>query len=126
MAASEATGMRARTEGRAATKMTSHRPWIMVAARVRPPAWMLTELRMITDVTGNAPIRPAVSGEDALVPHMRTLTEGTDLTTRDFFPLVYDLLLGRPKGPKLTTLVTTMGGARALALLEPSLAAAAS
>ena len=64
--------------------------------------------------------------EDDLVPHMRTLCEGTGLDNKSFLPVVYDLLLGRPKGPKVTTLVTTMGGQRALALLEPSLAAAAS
>jgi lysyl-tRNA synthetase class 1 len=61
--------------------------------------------------------------EKGMVPHMKTLTEGTDLDNQSFLPVVYELLIGRPKGPKITTLVTTMGTARAIALLEPSLQA---
>lgn len=64
--------------------------------------------------------------EKGMVPHMKTLTEGTDLDNQSFLPVVYELLIGRPKGPKITTLVTTMGTARAIALLEPSLQARAS
>ncbi len=64
--------------------------------------------------------KPDIS-EPELIPHMKTLCEGTELSNKEFFPLAYELLIGRPKGPKLTTLVTTMGGARALSLLEPSL-----
>lgn len=60
--------------------------------------------------------------EDALVPHMRTLCEGTSLTLKTFCPLVYDLLIDRDHGPKLTTLLTTIGGERALPLLVPTLA----
>jgi len=67
---------------------------------------------------------PEIS-EKELVPHMRALTAETELTNKTFLPVVYELLLGRPKGPKVTTLVTTMGGARALSLLEPSLTARA-
>ncbi len=63
---------------------------------------------------------PAIS-EDDLVPHMKTLCEGTDLTLKTFCPLVYDLLIDRDHGPKLTTLLTTIGGAEALPLLEPTL-----
>ena len=37
--------------------------------------------------------------------------------------MIYDLLIARPKGPKLTTLLATMGAERALPLLEPSLEA---
>ncbi|MGB1275930.1 MAG: lysine--tRNA ligase, partial [Nannocystaceae bacterium] len=59
--------------------------------------------------------------EADLVPHMRTLCEGTELDNRSFLPLAYDLLLGRPKGPKMTTLITTMGGERAHRLLSASL-----
>ncbi|MCA9637033.1 MAG: lysine--tRNA ligase, partial [Myxococcales bacterium] len=66
--------------------------------------------------------QPSIS-EDALVPHMKSLCDGTALDNKSFLPVVYDLLLGREKGPKVTTLVTTMGGARALALMEPSLGA---
>ena len=61
--------------------------------------------------------------EDGLVPTMKTLTAGTSLDNKTFLPVVYDLLIDRDKGPKLTTLVTAMGTRRALSLLEPSLAA---
>jgi lysyl-tRNA synthetase class 1 len=64
---------------------------------------------------------PEIS-EDALVAHMKTLCEGTDLTLKTFCPLAYDLLLDRDQGPKLTTLLTTIGGVRALPLLGASLA----
>ncbi len=56
-----------------------------------------------------------------LVPHMKTLFAGLELGAREFFPVVYDLLIDRPKGPKLTTLVTVMGIDRALPLLRASL-----
>ncbi len=59
--------------------------------------------------------------ESDLVPHMKALFDGLELTAEQFFPVVYDLLIDRPKGPKLTTLVTVMGVARALPLLRPSL-----
>ncbi len=60
--------------------------------------------------------------EDGLVPTMKTLTADTTLDNKTFLPVVYDLLLDRDKGPKLTTLVTAMGTRRALELLAPSLA----
>ncbi len=66
--------------------------------------------------------RPEID-EEGLVPTMKGLTEGTSLDNRTFLPVVYDLLIGREKGPKVTTLITTMGTRRALALIEPSLAA---
>jgi lysyl-tRNA synthetase class 1 len=56
---------------------------------------------------------------------MKSLCEGTALDNKAFLPVVYDLLIDRDKGPKLTTLVTTMGTQRALALLAPSLDALA-
>jgi lysyl-tRNA synthetase class 1 len=59
--------------------------------------------------------------EKGLVPHMKTLTEGTELKAKNFYPVAYDLLIDRPKGPKLTTLLVTMGVKRALPLLEASL-----
>lgn len=59
--------------------------------------------------------------EDDLVPHMKTLCVDTGLTLKTFCPLVYDLLIDRDHGPKLTTLLTTIGGRRALPLLEPTL-----
>ena len=61
--------------------------------------------------------------EDGLVPTMKTLTAGTSLDNKTFLPVVYDLLIDRDKGPKLTTLVTAMGTRRALSLLTPSLEA---
>lgn len=61
-------------------------------------------------------------GEDELVPHMKTLFDGLSIGATEFFPVVYDLLIDRPKGPKLTTLVSVMGTARALPLLAASLA----
>ena len=61
--------------------------------------------------------------EDGLVPTMKTLTADTSLDNKSFLPVVYDLLIDRDKGPKLTTLVTAMGPRRALELLAPSLAA---
>ncbi|MFO7563521.1 MAG: lysine--tRNA ligase [Enhygromyxa sp.] len=61
------------------------------------------------------------ASEAELVPHMKTLFDGLEIGATDFFPVVYDLLIDRPKGPKLTTLITVMGVARALPLLRPSL-----
>ena len=61
--------------------------------------------------------------EKSMLPHAKTLTEGLELERTDLFPVVYDLVIGRPKGPKLTTLIGNLGAARVLPLLEPSLAA---
>ncbi len=63
---------------------------------------------------------PDVS-EEELIPHLKTLCEGTSLSARDFYPFAYDLLIARDKGPKLTTLLTTMGTSRALPLLRAGL-----
>ena len=60
--------------------------------------------------------------EEALVPHLKTLFEGTGLTPQDFYPYAYELLIARPQGPKLSTLLTTMGIDRALPLLRAGLA----
>ena len=59
--------------------------------------------------------------EEDLVPHLKTMCEGTSLTAQDFYPYVYELLIARPKGPTLTTLLSTMGSARALPLLRAGL-----
>ncbi len=59
--------------------------------------------------------------EDELAEVTKTMTEGTELDRKTLFPIVYDLLIDRPKGPKLTTLLVTMGFDRALPLLERSL-----
>ncbi len=56
--------------------------------------------------------------ENTLGTHMKALAETVDTAT--FYPLVYDLLLDRDRGPKLTSLLATMSPARALPLLEPS------
>jgi lysyl-tRNA synthetase class 1 len=61
--------------------------------------------------------------EAALVSRVKGLFEGTQLRPEALFPVIYDLLIARPKGPKLTTLLATMGAERALPLLEPSLEA---
>ena len=44
---------------------------------------------------------------------------GVDM--KAFFPVVYDLLLGRDRGPKMSTLLAIMTPSRALPLLQPSL-----
>ncbi len=58
--------------------------------------------------------------EAELIPHMKSMCDGTQLTPKTFCPLAYDLLIDRDQGPKLTTLLTSMGSARALPLLSPS------
>ena len=63
---------------------------------------------------------PDISEED-LIGHLKTLCEGTSLGPKEFYPYAYDLLIGREKGPKLSTLLTTMGSARALPLLRAGL-----
>ncbi|MBK6919098.1 MAG: lysine--tRNA ligase [Deltaproteobacteria bacterium] len=63
---------------------------------------------------------PAASLEAALTEQFKRWSgEGIDL--KRFYPVVYGLLLAREQGPKLTSLLATMGPARALPLLEPSL-----
>ncbi len=59
--------------------------------------------------------------EAELIEHLKKICDGTTLEPRTFFPYAYDLILDRPKGPKLSTLVTTMGVARALPLLRGGL-----
>ncbi len=59
--------------------------------------------------------------EAELIPHLKTLCDGTSLSAKDFYPYAYDLLIAREKGPKLTTLLTTMGSERALPLLRAGL-----
>jgi len=59
--------------------------------------------------------------EAALIEHLKKICDDTSLEPRTFFPYAYDLILDRPKGPKLSTLVTTMGVTRALPLLRGGL-----
>ena len=72
--------------------------------------------RLVGILEGN----PAI-GETELVPHLKVLCDGTSLTAKEFYPYAYDLLIGRDKGPKLTTLLTAMGGDRSLPLLRAGL-----
>jgi lysyl-tRNA synthetase class 1 len=62
--------------------------------------------------------------EADLVPHMQELCNGTELTLKTFCPLAYDLLIDRDQGPKLSTLLATVGSERTLPLLEASLRSA--
>lgn len=59
--------------------------------------------------------------DDALGEHLKALAGELTMPLRDFYPLAYELLLGRDRGPKLSTLLATMGAARALPLLRASL-----
>ena len=59
--------------------------------------------------------------ESALIEHLKTLCDGTDLGPKEFYPYAYDLLIARTKGPKLSTLLTAMGSQRALPLLRAGL-----
>jgi len=56
----------------------------------------------------------------SVIDVVKNACDGLELGRQDFFPVMYDLLIDREKGPRLTTLVATMGAARALPLLEPS------
>jgi len=58
----------------------------------------------------------------ALGEQMRTLVAGIELPLKEFYPLVYDLLIDRDRGPKLSTLLAAMGAERALPLLRPTAA----
>ena len=64
---------------------------------------------------------PSRMDEASMIPHAKGLMEGLEMGRAELFPHIYDLLIARPKGPKLTTLIGTMGAARALPLLEESL-----
>ena len=58
--------------------------------------------------------------EEALGSKMSAMSKsGVDM--KAFFPVVYDLLLDRDRGPKMSTLLAIMTPARALPLLQPSL-----
>ncbi|EDM80893.1 lysyl-tRNA synthetase [Plesiocystis pacifica SIR-1] len=72
--------------------------------------------RLVTALKAN----PSAS-EAELIPVMKTLFEGLELGPKQFFPVVYDLILDREKGPKLTSLMTVMGIERAIGLLEGGL-----
>jgi len=63
---------------------------------------------------------PTIS-EPELIDVLRTICDETAHEPQTFFPIAYDLLLGRDRGPKLSTLLTTMGAKRALPLLRGGL-----
>ncbi len=86
------------------------------AARTLPTA----EWAVLKKLVGFLAEKPGAS-ESELVPHMRTLLEGSELDAQTFFPVVYDLLLDRPKGPKLTTLFTTIEHSHLIRLLSAGL-----
>ncbi|MBL4684063.1 MAG: lysine--tRNA ligase [Nannocystaceae bacterium] len=52
---------------------------------------------------------------------LKTLLDGLNVERGDFYPVIYDLLVGRDRGPKLSTLLAAMGGARSVPLLSASL-----
>jgi len=56
--------------------------------------------------------------EPQLAAHLKTLCEGTSLDLKKLSPLLYDLLIARDHGPRLSTLLFAMGPARALPLLR--------
>ncbi len=57
--------------------------------------------------------------EQSIGAEMKALSQsGVDM--KAFFPVVYDLLLDRDRGPKMSTLLAVMTPARALPLLRPS------
>lgn len=90
--------------------------------RTEPVVRALDEAQRVVLTRLVAALEQNPNARDAdLVPHMKALFEGLELTAEVFFPVVYDLLIDRPKGPKLTTLLTVMGAERALPLLRPSL-----
>jgi lysyl-tRNA synthetase class 1 len=76
-----------------------------------------TVLERLVEVLNN---QPDIS-EENLIPHMQSLCDETDLSLKTFCPVAYDLLIGREQGPKLTTLLTTISGERAVPLLALSL-----
>jgi lysyl-tRNA synthetase class 1 len=59
--------------------------------------------------------------EPELSAHLKTLCENTSLDLKKLSPLLYDLLIARDHGPRLSTLLCAMGPARALPLLRGGL-----
>jgi len=61
------------------------------------------------------------ASDETLGGHLKSLLDGLELPRAEFYPVVYDLLVDRDRGPKLSTLLAAMGEQRSLPLLEPSL-----
>jgi lysyl-tRNA synthetase class 1 len=59
--------------------------------------------------------------ENRVIDVIKGMTEGTSLKGPQLFPVIYDLLLDRDKGPKLSTLIVVLGVDRVLPLLRASL-----
>jgi lysyl-tRNA synthetase class 1 len=76
-------------------------------------------LRVIVDALERVP----ANDEKALGSELRALGEIPGLELKTFYPVVYELLVGRDHGPKLTTLLATIGPKRAVPLLAPTLQA---
>lgn len=74
-------------------------------------------LQRLVDAIKNNPR----ASDEALGGHLKTLLDGLELPRADFYPVVYDLLVDRDRGPKLSTLLAAMGSQRSLPLLVPSL-----
>lgn len=74
-------------------------------------------LRRVVEILEQHP-----KADDAAIgEQLKALAGELTLPLKEFYPLVYDLLLDRDRGPKLSTLLATMGSERALPLLKPSL-----
>ncbi len=85
-------------------------------AHIEVPADQRAPLRTLVEILEANP----GATEAALGEKMKEMSEsGVDM--KAFFPVVYDLLLGRDRGPKMSTLLAIMTPARAVALLKPSL-----
>jgi lysyl-tRNA synthetase class 1 len=90
-------------------------------------------------IRAEAVVRPLAPGlrtaVEGVVSHLRSRPDADDAAWAAFFkslgadddgakavyPVLYDLLVGRDHGPKLSTLLATMSSERALRLIEPSL-----
>lgn len=72
--------------------------------------------RLVEILEGNPGADDAALGQ-----HFKALAGELSMPLKEFYPLVYDLLVDRDRGPKLSTLLAAMGAERALPLLRPSL-----
>jgi len=77
-------------------------------------------LARIVEIVGGS--EPATAERDLAAQFKQWAGEGVDM--RAFYPIVYDLLIAREQGPKLTSLLATMGRERVVPLLGASIAPA--
>ncbi len=66
-------------------------------------------------------LRKHGTSEQELIATLKSIAALQDLDIQEFFRLAYELLIGKSKGPKLSTLLASLEPERALALLEPTL-----